>query len=425
VNAVSQAAGAGASPRFAETWRLLLDCLCTVMGNLDASEPPIILSSLPDLPYGRDGREGPAPLSFIQGPPGRNIALAIGLRAAKPKTPLILVMNADSVTLGTNHLIHAARRNIGMTLLLLRAELTQGTTGGALDRTGWDLPDYQRALETPTRPLEWVAALDAALVGRGNLTDPDALARLVTRAVQTPGFSVLGVTTDPALATGVFSECRWPEYFDAYREWAVPLRRAGITGPEVVSAKAASRAVARYEVRIAGFGGQGVKLAGTVLSEAAGFHEGLWATQRGDYGSATRGGPSMVDVVLASDPITYPCADHPDALVLLTQGAADRYAKNLKPGARVVADPAEVSRMPPGAIAVPISAIAREHTGKPLAAGVVALGCVAALADAVSQDALNRSLAANVPRALVEKNVAACAAGYAATRAALNGGTHG
>ena len=72
-----------------------------------------------------------------------------------------------------------------------------------------------------------------------------------------------------------------------------------------------------------------------------------------------------------------------------------------------------------------MTALAREHTGKPLAAGVVALGCVAALCDAVSQDALRESLACNVPRALIAGNIAACAAGFAATRAALNGGSHG
>jgi 2-oxoglutarate ferredoxin oxidoreductase subunit gamma len=179
------------------------------------------------------------------------------------------------------------------------------------------------------------------------------------------------------------------------------------------------RAVARTELRIAGLGGQGVKLAGTVLSEAAGLHEGLWATQRGDYGSATRGGPSMVDVVIGSEPITYPIADYPDVLVLLTQAAADRYARALKPGALVVADSTEVQRAPQGAIAVPIDALARRHAGKPIAAGMVALGCIAALTDAVGMPALAAGIAANVPRALVQPNVAACEAGYAAVRAAM------
>jgi 2-oxoglutarate ferredoxin oxidoreductase subunit gamma len=268
-----------------------------------------------------------------------------------------------------------------------------------------------------------MTALQAALVGRANLHAPDELATLLARAIRTPGFSVIGVTADATLETGVLSTCEWPEYFAAYGEWAAPLRMSTVA-PAAAASSPARRRVPRTEIRIAGLGGQGVKLAGTVLLEAAGLHEGLWATQRGDYGSATRGGPSLVDVVIGSEPITYAGADHPDALVLLTQAAADRHARSAKPGAVVIADPGEVARMPPGALAVPIAAIAREHTGKPLASGVVALGCVAALGNSVAMESLARSLAANVPRTAVAANVAACEAGFAATREALKGGVH-
>lgn len=407
---------------FAATWRSLMGTIARAAGALDAGDPPIVLSSLPDLAGAGDG--APAPLSFIHGPPGRLVALAIGLRAARPRTPLVLLMNADSVTLGTNHLIHAARRNIGMTLLLLRSDLTAEVSGHDLDRAAWAMPAHQQAIETRTKPLEWVGALDAALVARANLRRPDELGGLLARALATPGFCVIGVTADDALPSGVLSHCEWPEYFAAYREWAAPLRRVDDPSrPEAAPAVALSagpgRDVPRVEVRIAGLGGQGVKLAGTVLSEAAGLHEGLWATQRGDYGSATRGGPSMVDVVIGSDPITYPNADHPDVLVLLTQGSADRWAARAGGNARVVADPGEVRRMPAGALAVPITALAREHTGKPIAAGMVAVGCVAALSQAVDLDALAKSIAANMPEALVAANIAACEAGFAATRAAL------
>lgn len=416
--------------RFASTWQLLLDGICQTMGRLDPQRydgPPVILSSLPDLPYTRDGpdpKEGPAPLPFIQGPPGRNIALAIGLRAALPRTPLVLLMNADSVTLGTNHLIHAARRNIGLTVLLLRADLTVHEAAGTLDRTGWGRPAYQQALEGPTRPLDWATALDAALVGRANLQRPDELADLLTQALHTPGFSLIGVTQDETLPTGVLSQCNWPEYFSAYRDWCAPLRRADASPAATTGASRPARRVARQEWRIAGLGGQGVKLAGTVLSEAVGLFEGLWATQRGDYGSATRGGPSMVDVVVGSQPITYPNADHPDVLVLLTQAAADRWAGQVRPGAVVVVDSGDVTRCPPGALVLPITALAREHTGKPIAAGMVAAGCVAALSDAVGLDAIARSIESNMPAALVAGNLAACKAGHAATRAALQESAH-
>lgn len=414
--------------RFASTWQLLLDAICTVIGLGGERPPPIILSSLPDLPYARDGREDRAPLSFIQGPPGRIVSLAVGLRAALPDTPLVLIMNADSVTLGTNHLIHAARRNIAMTLLLLRSDVTSSLDAGDGDRTGWALPDYQRELETAARPLDWVTALDAAFVGRATLRDPDGLAALVHDAVAARGFSVLGVIDDAKLPTGVLSRAPAPEYFDAYRRWSRSFMRLA---PASHGAAPAERAVprlgsplARCEVRIAGLGGHGVKLAGTVLSEAAGLNEGRYATQRGEYGSATRGGPSMVDVVLGSEPITYPSADHPDVMVALTERSARQYAQAIRPGGRMIVDPDEVPSPPPGALAVPITALAREHTGKPIAAGMVAVGCVAALTGAVSLDSLRERIAEHVPASAAARNIAACEAGYHAALAALEGASH-
>lgn len=407
---------------FATTWRLLLDRIWTTLAHLD-SGPPIVLSSLGELPYKPNDRENPTPLAFIQGPPGRNIAVAIGLRAAMPDIPLVLLMNADSVTLGTNHLIHAARRNVGMTLLLLRSELTQHESRARMDRTGWGTPSYQQRLEAQARPLEWVSALQAALVGRVNLRDPGGLSALLTQAARTRGFCVLGVTGDETLPTGVLSCCERPEYFDAYRRGAAPTVAPTPERPSLHSI-APTRCVPRCEVRIAGFGGQGVKLAGSVLSEAAALFEGQRATQRGDYGAATRGGPSMVDVVISSEPITYPNADHADVLVLLTQAAADRWTGGAKPGAIVVADPAGVKRWPTGALAVPITSLAREHTGKPIAAGIVAVGCVAALSDVVGFDALAQSIADNVPKPLAEANIAACRAGFDAALAARKESSH-
>lgn len=410
--------------RFATNWQLLLDAICTTMMLAPEREPPIVLSSLADLPYQVGQASGRAPLSFIQGPPGRNIALAIGLRAALPATPLVLIMSADSVTLGTNHLIHAARRNIGMTLLLLRSDVTAGAAPGSQDRMDWTRPYYQPDLESAPAPLAWLTALDAALVGRASLRDPDGLAELIHTAIETKGFGVLGVTTDDRLEIGILSRSEWPEYFDAYRAWtaglAVPAARVAGTAPA-----RPTRRVPRCALRIAGLGGHGIKLAGTVLSEALGRHEGLWTTQRGEYGSATRGGPSLVDVIAGSDPITYPGADQPDVLVLLSQAAAQRYAGSERPGAVLVADPGEVNPLPPGAAPVPITALAREHVGAPIAAGMVALGCVAALTEIVSLTALRLSLAGHVPQRLVARNQAALEAGYAAAQAAREGAQHG
>ncbi len=404
---------------YAATWRTLLEVISSAVKLRGDGPAPLILSSLPQLPTSDVGDE---PFSFIQGPPGRNIAIAVGLRAALPDVPILLIMNSDAITLGTNHLSHAARRNVRMTLLLLRSDLTGEAENEPLDRGRWGSPGFQESIEAAATPLDWAKALDAALVARGNINDPDALAALINEAIDTPGFSLIGLTSVSSLELGVLSRVEWPEYFDSYRKWAKSF--AGLSdgvaqAAGVASNAARDRIVPRQEFRIAGLGGQGVKLAGTVLSQAAGLYEGLWATHRGEYGSATRGGPSMVDVVVSSDRITYPGADRPDVLVVLSQSAADLHAAKLNPSGYLIADSDQVTQVPAGAIPVPVVRLAREHAGRPIAAGVVALGCVAAASDVISLEALRQSVAGKVPLRTVEKNVAALEAGYAETRAAM------
>ena len=164
---------------YAATWRMLMEVISTAVKLRGDGPAPLILSSLPQLPASEAGDE---PFSFIQGPPGRNIAIAVGLRAALPDVPILLIMNSDAITLGTNHLSHAARRNVRMTLLLLRSELT-GAENEPLDRVRWGSPGFQESIETAATPLEWAKALDAALVARGNINDPDALAALINDAI--------------------------------------------------------------------------------------------------------------------------------------------------------------------------------------------------------------------------------------------------
>jgi 2-oxoglutarate ferredoxin oxidoreductase subunit gamma len=292
----------------------------------------------------------------------------------------------------------------------------------------WSQPYYQPELETAPAPLDWVSGLQAAMVGRGSLHDPDALAELLHEAVRTGGFCVIGVTAGKrnTLPLGVLSRSEWPEYFTAYRQWVAgfPASRPHTFGANGgAGGPGAGQRVPRCEIRIAGLGGHGIKLAGTVLAEAVGRFQGLWTTQRGDYGSATRGGPSLVDVVAGSDPITYPGADRPDVLVVLSQGAASRYAGTQKAGGFLVADPAEVSPLPPEAVPVPVTGLARQHTGSPIAAGMVSLGCLAALRpDVVTLEALRQGLAEHMPARLLDRNWKALEAGYAATAAAAGAG---
>ncbi len=414
--------------RTTDTWQTLMKVISRAAALDGDRQLPLVLSSLAELPeYNLDG----PPISFIHGPPGRNIALAIGLRAALPDTPLLLIMNADAVTLGMNHLIHAARRNMGMTLLILRSEVTDAVSMSPVKRTKWGSFGIQENIENKATPLELATSLEAASVARGSLDDLDQLARLISDAMATPGFSMVGVTAAQGLPLGVLSRAYWPEYFDSYKSWAAGLRSSlkqnqAPPSPAITETEPdRERTVPRHEVRIAGIGGQGVKLAGAVLNIAAGAYEGLWTTQRGEYGSATRGGPSLVEIVAGSKRIGYPRTDNPDILVLLSKNAALQFADSVKPGGFVIADSDQVTAPPAHALSVPIIRISLEHTGKPIAAGVVSLGCIAAVSDVVSLDSIKKGVAQKLPAKLVEKNLAALVAGYQATCKILKGEDHG
>jgi 2-oxoglutarate ferredoxin oxidoreductase subunit gamma len=83
--------------------------------------------------------------------------------------------------------------------------------------------------------------------------------------------------------------------------------------------------VKRTEIRIAGFGGQGVVLAGVILGTAAAVTDGRRAVQTQSYGAAARGGGARSEVVISDDPITYPRVNHPDIMLAMSEEAMKKY----------------------------------------------------------------------------------------------------
>ena len=87
----------------------------------------------------------------------------------------------------------------------------------------------------------------------------------------------------------------------------------------------------RYDVFIAGYGGQGVLLAGNLLSYAAIF-EGRNVSFFPAYGVEKRGGAAMCTVVIADGDTGSPVVGNPSAAIMLNQLSFDKYAGKVKPG---------------------------------------------------------------------------------------------
>src|SRR5512136_1327867 len=104
----------------------------------------------------------------------------------------------------------------------------------------------------------------------------------------------------------------------------------------------------RYEIRFSGAGGQGLILAGVIMAEAASIFEGIQAVQSQSYGPEARGGASKSEVIISDGPIDYPKVTKCDALLAMTQEAADKYSSDLKEGGVLLIDSEFVPRPPKG-----------------------------------------------------------------------------
>jgi len=162
----------------------------------------------------------------------------------------------------------------------------------------------------------------------------------------------------------------------------------------------------RYEIRIAGSGGQGIILAGIMLAEAA-LLDGKCVVQSQTYGAAVRGGNSVSEVIISDVEIDYPHALELDILVALTQKACDQNLPDLKEEGILIVDSQLVHRAIWRKVAsLPFQQIARE-AGEERALNMAALGAIVSFYSEVSRDSLVKVMAKRLPSTKVTANLLA------------------
>lgn len=171
----------------------------------------------------------------------------------------------------------------------------------------------------------------------------------------------------------------------------------------------------RHEIRLCGYGGQGIMLAGYIIGQAASIFEGKHTTYIRDYGPEARGGTCRADVVVSDESVNYPYIDAPSVLVVMSQQAYEKYHPENRQDALVIVDENLVK---PGKtnkdrlLTVPARRMA-EELGSVTVANAVMLGFFTAVTDIVSMKAVKRSILASVPKNTEELNTKAFERGYA------------
>lgn len=127
---------------------------------------------------------------------GRALPLASGLKAArKDLTVLVAGGDGDGLSIGGNHFIHACRRNMDLTYIMMDNEVYGMTKGQASPTTA---PDWLKSKLTPEgtgiRPFKSAAlalASGASFIARGFSGDPNDLARILVAGIRHKGFSFI------------------------------------------------------------------------------------------------------------------------------------------------------------------------------------------------------------------------------------------
>ncbi len=181
----------------------------------------------------------------------------------------------------------------------------------------------------------------------------------------------------------------------------------------------------RKEIRIAGFGGQGIMLAGIVIGKAAALYDGLYAVQTQSYGPEAHGGASRTELVISDEEIDYPKVHHPDIFVAMSHEALKTYIDGLKPEGILIIDPdmVEESEIVPfvnehdiKVYHAPATRTADEKVGLRIVANIVMIGAITGFTKVISENAAREAIINSVPPGTEEKNLKAFETGIELSR---------
>jgi 2-oxoglutarate ferredoxin oxidoreductase subunit gamma len=172
--------------------------------------------------------------------------------------------------------------------------------------------------------------------------------------------------------------------------------------------------VERVEIRITGFGGQGVILAGYAIGRAFAVHEGRHATLIQSFGPEARGSSCSATLVLSEREIFYPYIRRPGILVAMSSEGYSKYRNELGEGGTLIyeRDLVNVAEIPGRNFYGVPSTRTAESLGRPMVQNMVMVGFFGAASGLISREALREAVRESVPEGTQELNLRAFEAGW-------------
>jgi 2-oxoglutarate ferredoxin oxidoreductase subunit gamma len=168
----------------------------------------------------------------------------------------------------------------------------------------------------------------------------------------------------------------------------------------------------RKEIRLAGFGGQGIALMGHILGKAMSLYAGLEAVMTQAYGPEARGGASSANIIFSDRPIAYPFVQRPDILVALSQEAYTKFRPTVKRRGLVLIDDGLVAPPKKRRVSgIPATRLA-EELGRRIVANVVMLGFLIGQSDLLDREFVIKAIETTVKPKTIPLNLEAFSLGY-------------
>jgi 2-oxoglutarate ferredoxin oxidoreductase subunit gamma len=171
----------------------------------------------------------------------------------------------------------------------------------------------------------------------------------------------------------------------------------------------------RTEIKIGGFGGQGVILSGYIIGRAASIFDGKYATMIQAFGPEARGSACSAEIIVSRDEISYPYITTPDLMVIMSQEAYSKFTPELAVGGTLITENELVVthnlRKDLRHFSIPATRFA-EELGKKMVLNIVMMGFTAAVTDVVGAEAMRSAVKVSVPKGTEELNLRAFEKGY-------------
>lgn len=218
---------------------IIMGSLLRAISNLALSKDEVVVAS----GIGCSGRM-PTYLDFntLHTTHGRALTFATGIKLANPALTVLTIMgDGDATAIGGNHFIHAARRNLNLTAIIINNSI-YGMTGGQYSPTtpfgATTATSEYGHIEHAFSIAELAATAGASFVARTTVYHADLMDKLIEQAIVKRGFAVVEVISNCHVQYGRRNRLGGAvDMMKSFRDNSVTVRKAAAMNPEELEGK--------------------------------------------------------------------------------------------------------------------------------------------------------------------------------------------